>query len=196
VTPVVLASKSVVRRRLLAAAGVPFEAAESGVDEAIRKAALTARTPEVIAETLAEAKALQASTAFPDTLVIGADQTLDVGGRLFDKAETLDQARAQLIMLRGRAHQLHTALAVARNGRVLWRETASSTLTMRAFTDAYLDAYLARNPGAALASVGCYELEGEGAQLFDWIDGDYFAILGLPLLGLLKFLREQGALPR
>ena len=115
---------------------------------------------------------------------------------MFDKAETLDQARAQLIMLRGRAHQLHTALAVARNGRVLWRETASSTLTMRAFTDAYLDAYLARNPGAALASVGCYELEGEGAQLFDWIDGDYFAILGLPLLGLLKFLREQGALPR
>lgn len=194
--PVVLASKSAVRTRLLTAAGVEFEAMDSGVDEAEAKAGLVGRTPDVVALALAEAKALRATAARPGALVIGADQTLDFEGRLFDKAASLDEARARLIMLRGRSHRLHAAVAVARNGQVVWRKCASSTLTMRDFTDAWLDAYLARNPGPVLSSVGCYELEGEGAQLFERIIGDYFAILGLPLLGLLEYLRKEGALAR
>ncbi len=195
-SPVVLASKSAVRTRLLAAAGVEFEAMDSGVDEAEAKVGLAAYTPDAVALALAEAKAVRASAARPGALVIGADQTLDFEGRLFDKAASLAEARARLMMLRGRAHRLHAGVAVARDGQVLWRKCASSTLTMRDFTDAWLDAYLARNPGPALSSVGCYELEGEGAQLFDRIIGDYFAILGLPLLGLLGCLRREGALPQ
>jgi septum formation protein len=196
VSPVVLASKSAVRARLLAAAGVVFEAVDSGVDETEAKAGLIGRTPDAVAMALAEAKALRPSSVRPGALVIGADQTLDFEGRLFDKAGSLAEARARLIMLRGRAHRLHAGVAVARDGQVVWRKCASSTLTMRDFTDAWLDAYLARNPGPALSSVGCYELEGEGAQLFDRIVGDYFAILGLPLLGLLGCLRKEGAMPR
>ena len=193
---VVLASKSAVRARLLAAAGVDFEAVDSGVDEAAAKTSLVGQTPDAVAMALAEAKALRASAARPGALVIGADQTLDFEGRLFDKTASLDGARARLIMLRGRSHRLHSGVAVARDGQVLWRKCASSTLPMRDFTDAWLEAYLARNPGPALSSVGCYELEGEGAQLFERIIGDYFAVLGLPLLGLLGQLRKEGALPR
>ena len=195
-TSLVLASKSAVRTRLLAAAGAEFEAVDSGVDEAAAKAGLAGSTPEAVAMALAEAKALRVSAARPDDLVIGADQTLDFEGRLFDKATSLHEARARLIMLRGRSHRLHSGIAVARSGRVVWRKCASSTLTMRDFSDAWLDAYLARNAGAALSSVGGYELEGEGAQLFDRIIGDYFAILGLPLLGLLGCLRKEGILPQ
>jgi septum formation protein len=194
VTSVVLASKSAVRARLLAAAGVDFEAVDSGVDEAQAKVDLVGRTPDAVAMALAEAKALRASFARPGALVIGADQTLDFEGRLFDKAASLDEARARLVMLRGRSHRLHAGVVVARDGQFVWRKCASSTLTMRDFTDVWLDAYLARNPDPALSSVGCYELEGEGAQLFDRIIGDYFAILGLPLLGLLGCLRKEGAL--
>ncbi len=195
-TQLVLASKSAVRARLLAAVGVDFEAVDSGLDEAVAKAALVGRTPRALALALAKAKALRVSGARRETLVIGADQTLEFEGRLFDKAASLTEARARLVMLRGRSHRLHAGLAVARDGQVLWRRCASSTLTMRHFTDAWLDAYLARNPGPALSSVGCYELEGEGAQLFDRILGDYFAILGLPLLGLLACLRKEGIMPR
>ncbi len=193
---VVLASKSAVRSRLLAAAGIDFEAIDSGVDEAAAKADLAGRTPDAVATALADAKALAGSALRPDALVIGADQTLDFEGRLFDKAANLGEARARLAMLRGRSHRLHAGAAVARDGKVLWRKCASSTLSMREFSDAWLDAYLARNPGPALSSVGGYELEGEGVQLFDRIIGDYFAILGLPLLGLLGCLRKEGVLPR
>ncbi|HEY3887526.1 MAG TPA: Maf family protein, partial [Caulobacteraceae bacterium] len=137
---VVLASKSAVRSRLLAAAGVAFEAVDSGVDEAAAKARLNGCTPDAVAMALAEAKALRASAARPGALVIGADQALDFEGRLFDKAASLDEARRRLIMLRGRSHRLHAAVAVARDGRVVWRKCASSTLTMRAFSDVWLDA--------------------------------------------------------
>jgi nucleoside triphosphate pyrophosphatase len=193
---IVLASKSVVRGRVLRDAGVPFEAIDSGLDEALAKAALKGQAPRAVAEALAEGKALAGAAQRPGALAIGADQTLELGGRSFDKAATLAEARQRLITLRGRAHQLHSAIAVARDGHILWREGARATLTMRDFTDDYLEAYLERNQRAALASVGAYELEGEGAQLFEAIDGDFFAILGVPLLGLLAFLRDAGALPR
>jgi septum formation protein len=195
-TTVVLASKSAVRARLLAAAGVSFEAADSGVDEAAAKAALIGLDPRSMAMALAEEKAVAAAALRPGVLVIGADQTLDVDGRMFDKAETLAGARARLLMLRGRSHRLHAALAVALDDAIVWREAASATLTMREFSEAYLDLYLSRNGRAALSSVGAYELEGEGVQLFERLEGDYFTILGLPLLGLLDFLRDRGVLPR
>lgn len=195
-TSLVLASKSAVRTRLLSAAGVEFEAVDSGLDETVAKAGLAGQTPEAIALALAEAKALRVSMARPDDLVIGADQTLDFEGRLFDKATSLAEARERLVMLRGRSHRLHAGIAVARGDRIVWRKCATSNLTMRDFSDTWLDGYLERNSRAALSSVGCYELEGEGAQLFDRIVGDYFAILGLPLLGLLGCLRKEGALPQ
>lgn len=193
---IVLASKSLARRAVLEGAGVPVEIAGSGVDEDVTKQALLARgaPPKRIAEALAEEKALAVSHARPE-FVIGADQTLEFAGALHDKVETLDEARDRLKRLRGKTHQLHSAVVVAREGRVVWREVETATLTMRDFSDEFLEDYLAIEGAAALGSVGCYRLEGPGAQLFASIEGDYFAILGLPLLGLLAFLREHGALP-
>lgn len=190
-----LASKSAARTALLTGAGVPFEAAGSGVDEDEIKRALLGEGagPKEIAEALAEAKAVAVSQGRPG-LVIGADQTLDLAGELHDKVETVDQARERLKRLRARPHQLHSAVVVAENGEVVWRETASATLTMRDFSDAFLETYLADEGEAALGSVGCYRLEGPGAQLFSRIQGDYFAILGLPLMGLLELLRRRGVL--
>lgn len=196
-TPVVLASKSASRQAILAAAGVAFEAVWSGVDEDAAKADLLARggSPREIAAHLAEAKALAVSKTRPDAVVIGADQTLDLDGELFDKAENLEQARARLRRLKGRTHLLHSAVAVAREGAPVWATLESPRLTMRAFSDSWLDGYLARGGEALLGSVGCYLLEGEGVQLFELVEGDYFAILGLPLLPLLASLRAAGALP-
>jgi len=192
--PIVLASKSLARRAVLEAAGVPIEVAGADVDEAALKAELLAKgaSPKEVAQALAAAKA--AALAGP-AYVVGADQTLELAGRLYDKVTSRDAARERLKILRGQAHQLHSAVAVAREGRVLWRELESATLTMRDFSDSFLEDYLALEGAAALGSVGCYRLEGPGAQLFAAIEGDYFAILGLPLLGLLEFLRGQGALP-
>jgi septum formation protein len=132
------------------------------------------------------------SKARPDAFVIGADQTLEFEGRLYDKAGTLEEARARLIELRGAPHRLHSAVVVARGGEAIWREVSTATLVMRNFSDAFLDDYLAREGEELLGSVGCYRLEALGAQLFSRIDGDYFAILGLPLLGLLDLLRNHG----
>lgn len=194
--PVILASKSAARRAVLQGAGVPFETAVAGVDEDAAKARLLARgaSPREIAEALAEEKALRISAARPG-LVVGADQTLELDGGLYDKVESLAAARERLQLLRGRPHQLHSAVVVARDGQPVWRETVSATLAMRDFSDAFLDAYLAGEGEAALGSVGCYRLEGPGAQLFERIEGDYFAILGLPLLGLLDLLRKHQVLP-
>ncbi|MET0336141.1 MAG: Maf family protein [Caulobacter sp.] len=189
-TTVTLASKSAARTQLLTNAGVPFEAVGAGVDEDAAKASLLAEkaTPREIADALAELKAVKVSTKRPG-LVIGADQTLDLDGQLYDKATTMFEARERLKSLRGESHKLHSGLVVARDGRPIWREVTTATLRMRDFSDEWLDGYLQRQGEAILGSVGCYMLETEGVQLFDRIDGDYFTILGLPLMGLLDFLR-------
>ena len=192
---IVLASASATRARMLKEAGISFEVAASELDEAPIKARLHAAGagPREVAEHLAEAKAL-AIAAEPEALVIGADQTLDLDGVLLDKAADVNAARARLERLRGRAHRLHTAAAIARGGEVIWRCTSSPTLTLRPFSDGFLDRYLACCGEAAIYSLGCYHLEGMGAQLFDRVEGDYFAVLGLPLIELLAVLREHGTI--
>ena len=194
-TPVTLASKSSARQMILKNAGVAFEAVGPGVDEEAAKASLLAEevSPRDVADALAEMKAVKVSAKRPG-LVIGADQTLDLKGRLIDKVDTLEAARERLLELRGQVHKLHSAVVVARDGRPIWRMVESAKLSVRPFSEAWLDAYIERRGEALLWSVGCYELESEGVQLFDQVDGDYFTILGLPLIGLLDFLRLHGAL--
>ena len=194
--PVVLASQSQSRAALLSAAGVTFTKVSSGVDETEIKTRMLVEgaTPLQIAAALGEAKALAVSAHTPG-LVIGADQTLELDEKLYDKADTLEEARERLSAFRGRTHQLHGGLTLAENGAVVWRYAESSSLTVRDFSDAFLDDYLERYGQAVMSSVGCYHLEGAGAQLFERIEGDYFAILGLPLLPLLAVLRQRGAIP-
>jgi septum formation protein len=190
-----LASQSRARGDILRHAGVAFAACVSGVDEESTKRSLLARgaSPAQVATALADEKALAVSAQRPG-LVIGADQTLDLDGSVFDKPASLAEARDRLIALRGRAHALRSAVTIARDGEVAWRDLQTAWLSMRAFSDAFLDRYLSRIGEKVLSSVGCYQLEGEGAQLFEAIDGDYFTILGLPLWGLLGFLRDEGVL--
>ncbi|MCA6249105.1 MAG: Maf family protein [Phenylobacterium sp.] len=193
--PVTLASKSAARASILRGAGVPFATADSGVDEDILKAGLLARGagPAEVAAALAREKALAVSRMRPG-LVIGADQTLDFEGRLHDKPVDLAEAAARLRAMRGRTHALHAAVAVAREGEVLWETLSTAELAMRAFSDSFLAHYLEADAGALLGSVGAYRLEGPGVQLFSEIRGDYFTILGLPLTGLLDLLRREGVL--
>ena len=192
---VILASTSPARRALLTAAGVPFTAQSPGVDEEAAKASLAAEglTPRDMADALAELKALRVSNRKPG-LVIGADQTLNLDGVTLDKPLTAEAARERLLARRGRSHKLHSAVVVASNGQPIWREIVTAKLTVRAFSDAFLDDYLARAGDALTGSPGGYYLEGLGAQLFEKIEGDYFAILGLPLTGLLDLLRRYGVL--
>lgn len=194
-TGLVLASKSAARRAVLDGARVAYQVDVAGVDEeAVKVERLAAGDgPREIAEALAELKAVKISRNRPD-YVIGADQTLDLDGVLYDKAETVEAARERLRILRGRTHLLHAAVCVARDGAVVWRQTAEAQLTMRNFSDDFLEDYLAREGQQALGSVGCYRLEDLGVQLFSKIEGDYFAILGLPLLDLMAFLRAEKVL--
>ena len=196
-TALTLASQSATRAAILRAAGIAFQIVSPDVDEAAAKRDLLAEgaAPRPVAEALAWMKAVAVSRDRPG-LVVGADQTLDLDDMLHDKAASLDEARRRLTFLRGRTHALHTAVAVARDGATLWRHVETARLTMRAFSDGFLDGYLARAGAGVLTSVGGYQLEGEGAQLFEAIDGDYFSILGLPLVPLLGALRREGALPQ
>ena len=190
---VILASVSVARASLLRQAGVCIETQAAGVDEDALKMSLLAEgsTPRDVADALAEAKAVKISARRPG-LVIGADTTLDLQGQLYDKPVDLADARRHLLAFRGQTHKLHSAVVIAEGGSPLWRHVATATLKVRPFSDAFLDAYIAAEDEALLSSVGCYRLEGMGAQLFSMIEGDYFSILGLPLLPVLDFLRAQG----
>ena len=190
----ILASTSSARRALLGGAGLTFEAVAPGVDEDEVKRSLAAEraTPDAVAATLAELKATRISRRRPQALVIGADQVMVCDGRLFDKPASVAQAREHLQVLRGRTHELVSALCVARGGARIWDCRERARLTMRNFDDAFLDAYLARAGDSVTTSVGCYRLEGLGPHLFARIDGDYFTILGLPLLPLLPFLSGHG----
>lgn len=191
-----LASASATRARLLDAAGVPVVAEPAAVDEEEIKAAFHAerRSAADCAAALAEAKAARISARHPEALVIGADQMLDCDGVWFDKPVDLAHARAHLLALRGKRHALISAVAVLRRGAVLWHTIDRAELTMRPFSDEFLHHYLVAAGDDVLTSVGAYRLEGLGAQLFERVDGDFFGILGLPLLPLLDFLRGHGAL--
>jgi septum formation protein len=192
--PVILASASPIRAALLRRAGITVTVETAAVDEAEIKAAFAAerRDAAECAAALAEAKAARVARRQPGALVIGADQMLVCDGTWFDKPEDIAAARLQLTQLRGRRHELVSAVAVLRGGECLWRHVERPSLTMRPFSDAFLDTYLATAGDALTGSVGAYRLEEAGIQLFSRIDGDYFAILGLPLLPLLAFLREHG----
>ena len=204
----VLASSSATRCALLTRAGLRFEALPAAVDEAALKQACQAEAipPEDAAIILAEAKAERIARRVPDALVIGGDQLLvcrmpdpgapagatDGKDRWFDKPADMDAARAQLLALRGKTHRLVTATVAWRNGARIWQDVTTPRLTMRGFSDAFLDAYLAAEGEALLASVGAYRLEGLGVHLFSRVEGEHSAILGLPLVPLLGFLRQHG----
>jgi septum formation protein len=194
----ILASASQARAKILQGAAVPFTALPAAIDEEALKVTLLAdgAPAEEIAAALAAAKASHVSTARPDSLVLGADQTLVFAGKLVNKSVALAQARTLLLQLRGKAHQLISALALAQGGKLVWTHSDTSTLQVRHFSEGFLDDYLAREGGALLGGVGCYRLEGMGMQLFESIEGDYFSILGLPLLPLLVELRKKGVIER
>lgn len=189
----VLASTSATRRRVLEQAGIDHRAIAPGVDEEAAKAAFRAEglTPRDQADALAELKA-RAGWARTHEPTLGCDQMLEFDGKGFDKAESLDELHDQLSWLRGRTHRLHAALVLVEGGAPTWREVTTASLTMRDFSDDFLDHYLSLEGEALLGSVGGYRLEGMGVQLFSRIEGDFFGILGLPLLGLLEALRQRG----
>ncbi|NIA71711.1 septum formation protein Maf [Pelagibius litoralis] len=193
----VLASGSATRRKVLAAAGVAFQVQAAAVDETAVKESLRAEGATAIqtAETLAELKAQRVAAKFPGALVIGADQMLSCNAVWFDKPVDSDHAAAHLRALSGKAHELSTAVCVVRNGARAWHHNAVARLTMRSLSDDFIETYLAAAGEAVLGSVGAYQLEGPGAQLFAEVEGDFFTVLGLPLLPLLDYLRANKVLP-
>lgn len=197
---IVLASGSRARREMLAAAGVHFTVQAADVDEPAIRARLLKQDanvePKRIAAVLAAAKAEDVSGKIGGSLIIGADQVLALGDELLSKAPSVEAAREALRKLRGRTHELHSAVAFAEKGKVTWAYVATARLTMRDFSDAFLDDYLLRAGDRVGQSVGAYELEGIGVQLFDRIEGDYFTILGLPLMPVLAELRVRGIIAK
>ena len=190
----VLASGSQSRKALLTAAGVPFIADPADLDEDSLMAELKGASAEAVAQSLAEQKALTVSRRHPDQLVLGGDSVIAFAGEFLSKCATLEEARLLLGRLSGHEHLLVSAVALARDGALLWTHASPCRMTMRALSRQFLDDYLAMEGRAILSSVGCYHFEGRGAQLFDKVDGDYFSILGLPLLPVLAQLRKEGLL--
>jgi len=192
ISPIILASKSPSRRSLLENAGLVFSHQDSGVDEdIIKKTFLQSGEISDLAMILAQAKALAVSDLFRDAYIIGADQTLLFEGRIYDKPISSLEARDQLLALRGKQHQLETAVCVIKNQQTLWSVSDTSWLIMRDFSPEFLGKYLAAVGESVTTTVGGYKLEGPGLQLFEKIDGDFFSILGLPMLKLLDFLRSE-----
>ncbi len=195
--PLVLASKSAIRRAVLESAGVPVEIAVADVDERGIEAQSGLSDPGEVAKLLAREKARAVSKLKPGRVVLGADQTLALGERRFSKAPDRAGVREQLKALRdGKTHALHSGVAVLRDGSVLFEHVAVARLTMRAFSDEYLESYLDEVGDAALSSVGGYQLEGRGAQLMERVEGDHFTVLGMPLFPLLEWLRGTGLLAK
>jgi septum formation protein len=192
--PLVLASRSVARRTLLQAAGIAVELKPADLDERSVEANAVSQEPAAIAAFLAREKAATVAALCPGRLVLGADQTLALGARRFSKPVDRASARAQLAALCGRTHELHSAIAFVQDATVLFEHVDTARLTMRSFSQHFLDHYLDDVGTAATASVGAYQIESPGIQLFEHIDGDYFTILGLPLLPALDFLRRRGCL--
>ena len=194
--PLILASGSAIRRQIMSDAGLDFEVVVKPVDEAAIKAAMLADGAPIrdIADALAEAKALRVSRTTPG-FVIGADQIMEMDGTLFDKPESVAEARERLLAMRGRRHDLVGAVVVAQDGAAQWRHLSRTKLWVREFSEGFLDDYLAREGERVTKSVGAYRFEGPGAQLFERVEGDFFSILGLSLLPLLDYLRLRGAIP-
>lgn len=190
----ILASGSEIRAQMLQNAGIDLEILPARVDEQAIKSAFLAEgaQPRDVADALAEAKARRISMKNPDRLILGADQVLDFKGQIFDKPETIDQAHNQLISLRNDTHDLYSAAVLFENGYPVWRHIGRVTLTMRDFSDDFLAGYVQKNGDNLFTTVGGYKIEESGAQLFSTINGDYFSILGLPLLELLAILRQKG----
>jgi septum formation protein len=193
---IILASSSPFRQAMLRNAGIDVEAQSASIDERAVEAPLkgSGASPEDVALVLAEAKALDVSEKRPGRLVLGCDQTLSLGDELFHKPADMDGARRHLLALSGKTHQLNSAAVLARNGATLWRHVGVANLTMRKLDPGFIGRHLAGVGQVALSSVGGYQIEAEGIQLFDRIEGDYFTIVGLPLLAVLAALRDFGAI--
>jgi septum formation protein len=195
---IILASGSAIRRQLLASAGVLFSVVSADVDEGSIRAAMTSESdcvePNDVALALARAKAESVSRLHPDAIVIGADQVLWMASKIYEKPANMAEAREHLSRFCGRTHELHSAVVMAEHGASTWGTVEAAHMTMRPFSDAFLEAYMARAGERICNSVGAYEYEGLGLQLFDQVAGDYFTVLGLPMMPLLAELRIRGAL--
>lgn len=195
-TRIILASASPFRLAMLRNAGIETEANPSRIDERAVEEAVgdAAISPENLAWILAEAKATEVSERFPDALVIGSDQTLSLGDEVLHKVADMEEARRRLLRLSGKTHHLNSAVILARDGKALWGHVSVARMTMRKLEPSYVGRYLSRVGDQVLRSVGAYQIEGEGIQLFDTIEGDHFTIVGMPLLPLVAELRRLGAI--
>lgn len=193
---IILASGSPFRRKMLEDAGLAFTVQRPEIDERAVESAVegSGMTPEDLASILAEAKALDVSQRSPGALVIGTDQTLSLGDEVLHKPRDMEEARRRLLALSGKTHQLNSAVVLVRDGEAIWRHVGIARLTMRTLDPGFVGRHLSRVGDKALSSVGAYQIEGEGIQLFEKIEGDHFTIVGLPLLPLLATLRELGAI--